>query len=139
MLEAQLLDYKAMCAHMRLEMDADASSHEQRAFKAEALCSTLQLELMSLSTAAHDSETQLQKLSEQLRLAQAQARCAPSYAKDILQFLRVKCVHGPDLRVATVELYTAFLSYVNDTSPPTQREFRALLEHLGFEYDHSCT
>ena len=80
---------------------------------------------------------------QRLRVLEAYARCAPPYFHSLLQFIGEKCSQGPDLRVSSCDLHHAFVSYLEaHQSPssaaaiqsPSQRELRALLEQLGFEY-----
>ncbi len=80
----------------------------------------------------------LQKLESKLSSMQEVARCAPPYAQSVLCFLHLHCTQRPDLSVSTAKLYGAYLAFFQAHSsgkPPQQKDFRALLEHLGFVYD----
>ena len=75
---------------------------------------------------------------EQLSVLQLRARCAPPYIDALAQFLESNCVENEDQRVGCAELHTAFTAFLSETCKdaehPSQRDLRAVLEALGYEY-----
>ena len=100
-------------------------------------------ENMKLIQSRHaDQSDAINDLEAELIVMRERAKCAPPYFDAIHMFMRRNCIVGDEERVGSAELHAAFLDYVSghqqlefDGKPPTQREFRALLETLGFHYD----
>jgi hypothetical protein len=75
---------------------------------------------------------------EHLSVLQMRARCAPPYFDALACFLKRCCVESDDQRVGCGDLHTAFTAFLaetcKDAEPPSQRDLRAVLEALGYEY-----
>ena len=83
----------------------------------------------------------IRDLEAELMLTRERAKCAPPYFDVVQMFLQQNCIMGNGERVGSAELHSAYLDFVSchglqlEGESPTQREFRALLEILGFHYD----
>jgi hypothetical protein len=116
---------------------------QQRALHAEDLVEKLKLVVHDMQGKFLGSQNDLRMLgdtltemSARLRVLEMRAKCAPYYFDVLLTFLNARCVRGAQERVSSKELHMAFSSYIvkKNISPPSQRDLRALLEQLGFEY-----
>ena len=111
------------------------SQLEQWTFAWEENMKTIQIRHEDQSDAINDLEAELIVMRER-------AKCAPPYFDAIQMFLRRSCIVGDEERVGSAELHAAFLDFVLchqqlelGGKPPTQREFRALLETPALTYE----
>ena len=119
---------------LRAALAQQTSQLEQWAFAWEENRKMIQSHHADQSDIIRDLETELM-------LTRERAKCAPPYFDAVQIFLQQNCIMGNEERVGSAELHSAFLQFVLchhfelEGEPPTQREFRALLETLGFQYD----
>ena len=131
----------ALCEH--------ASDLEVRLGQAQQENIRLQQAMQAAGRQVQALQGAMHELQAQLDLARHSARGAPPYADAVISFLRCRCVQGDDsFFVGSAELHTALLAFLAEqqqqqdagkAQPPSQRELRALLEHLGFEYQQTWT
>ena len=86
-----------------------------------------------------EQSCRMQELEAENLGLQERAKCAPPFFENVAEFLRVRCIDGESERVGTSELHAALAVFMKHhhrgTLPPSQRDLRALLEQLGFEYN----
>jgi hypothetical protein len=122
----------------RSKLARNAACLERRATYAEGLCSNLQSQLIKSEHKVERLSKLIRDWGERLPLLQMRARCAPPYFDALACFLKRCCVESEDQRVGCAELHTAFTAFLaescKDVEPPSQRDLRAVLEALGYEY-----
>jgi chromosome segregation ATPase len=133
--------------------DARCAALREHASELEVRLGQAQQENMRLQQAMQAAGRQVQALQGAMHELQAQldlARHSAPYADAVISFLRCRCVQGDDsLFVGSAELHAALLAFLAEqqqqqqdegkAQPPSQRELRALLEHLGFQYRQTWT
>ena len=119
----------------------EAATHAQeRALLLARECIALRHERDNLDEKLAELADAMKAGQQRLCVLEAYARCAPPYFQSLLQFVGGRCSQGPELRVSSSDLHRAFVAYLeaqpttSTVQAPTQRELRALLEQLGFEY-----
>lgn len=134
----------ARCAALR----EHASEIEVRLGQAQQDNMILQQAMQAAGRQVQALQGAMHELKAQLDLARHSARGAPPYADAVISFLRCRCVQGDDsFFVGSAELHAALLAFLAEqqqhdegkAQPPSQRELRALLEHLGFQYRQTWT
>lgn len=108
--------------------EQDMLHHQHRAAALTQHAQQLQDRLRSV----WDAQQSCKELQDRLTVSQT----AVEYFDAVLQFLGSQCIQGADTRVSSSELHEAFVRYIGGSGVqvPSQRDLRALLEHLGFEY-----
>lgn len=120
----------------------EASRLRERVDKAESIASLLNQKLVQHKEAIMQLQSSKNTLCEQVKALQLRSKCAPKYFDLLIEFIKVKCVTGTQMKVGSAELHQAFEKFLSHAQKsqqttlvaPTQRELRALMETLGFEY-----
>jgi hypothetical protein len=122
----------------------EACRLKERAEKAESFASLLNQQLVQYKEAIMQLHSSKDALYEQLAAAQLRSKCAPVYFDLLVEFIKSRCVTGEEMRVSSADLHQAFeifMQHAQHSKPkgtivpaPKQRELRALMETLGFEY-----
>lgn len=121
-----------------------ACRSKERAEKAESVASLLNQQLLQHKEAIMQLHSSKDVLCEQLAAAQLRSKCAPVYFDLLVDFIKSRCVTGREMKVSSADLHQGFDRFMQhaqhgkpkETIVPTpkQRELRALMETLGFEY-----
>lgn len=111
---------------------------EVRANQAEKQKAHLEQALQAAGRHAQTLQQTVQEVTSQLELSHRRAQAASPFFDSTISFLRSRCVQGEDKFVGCAELHQAMLEFLGEQPEqgpaPTQRQLRALLENLGFQY-----
>jgi hypothetical protein len=132
----------AQAAQVKAENQVDVL--QAAAGKAQSTVMHLTQQAVQHREAIMQLQCRVDTLRQQMSMAELRSRCAPAYFDMLIEFMKVRCVTGMDMKVGSAELHQAFESFMNHAqrgqpgaaaiAAPTQRELRALMESLGFEY-----
>jgi hypothetical protein len=132
----------AHAAQVKAENQVDVL--QAAAAKAQSTVMHLTQQAVQHREAIMQLQCRVDTLRQQMSMAELRCRCAPAYFDQLIEFMKVRCVTGSEMKVGSAELHQAFESFMKRAhrgqpgaaviAAPTQRELRALMESLGFEY-----
>ena len=84
-------------------------------------------------------QRRIDELERSLEETEQAASCAPLWFKSFKEFEITKCSKAEHLRVGSADLHDAFVEFLSrhhrDVVAPPHKEFRELMEKMGYEYE----